>query len=111
APVIVAPAQAVAQRTIAPSQLDTDSLDLRVGMRLPMRELLAALERLGYTMEALVEMAGQAARRGGIVDLFVPGAVHPYRLELLGDRVDSLRAFDVATQRTVELLTHVVAGP
>jgi transcription-repair coupling factor (superfamily II helicase) len=110
-PVLVAAARAVAQRTIAPDALDTSSLALRVGARLPMRELLAALERLGYLMEPLVESPGQAARRGGIVDVFPPDADRPLRLELLGDRLDSLRTFDPATQRTTALLTEAVVGP
>ncbi|MFN8555966.1 MAG: hypothetical protein U0531_00950 [Dehalococcoidia bacterium] len=92
--VLVAPALAVAQCTIAPGRLTGASLAVRTGDRLPMRVLLATLERLGYTLEPLVEEPGQAARRGGVVDLFPPGADLPYRMELLGDRVDSLRPFD-----------------
>ena len=111
APVLVAPALAVAQWTIAPAEMVAVSLTVRVGARLPMRELLAALDRLGYTMEPLVETAGQAARRGGIVDVFPPGAECPLRLEMLGDRVDSLRTFDPDTQRTVDRLSHAEIGP
>ena len=110
-PVLIAPALAVAQRTIAPDELGAASLEARVGGRLPMRELLATLERLGFTLEPLVEAPGQAARRGGIVDVYPPGAAAPLRLELLGDRVDSLRTFDPATQRTTALLTEATVGP
>jgi transcription-repair coupling factor (superfamily II helicase) len=109
--VVVASARAVGERTLAPDAMASASLDLRVGMRLPMRELLGALERLGYRQEPLVQAPGQAARRGGIVDVFVPGSEHPVRIELLGDHVDSLRAFDVATQRTVARLTEARVLP
>ncbi len=109
--VVVAGARAVSERTIAPEAIAAASLELRAGMHLPMRELLAALERLGYRQEPLVEAPGQAARRGGIVDVFVPGAEHPVRIELLGDHIDSLRAFDPATQRTVALLTEARVLP
>jgi transcription-repair coupling factor (superfamily II helicase) len=109
--VVVAGARAVSERTTTPEAIAAASLELRLGMRLPLRELLAALERLGYRQEPLVEAPGQAARRGGIVDVFVPGTEHPVRIELLGDHVDSLRAFDPATQRTVGLLTDALITP
>ncbi|MER3419510.1 MAG: transcription-repair coupling factor [Chloroflexota bacterium] len=107
--VVVAGAWAVSERTIAPDAMAATSLELHAGMRLSMRELLSALERL--RQESLVEAPGQAARRGGIVDVFVPGTEHPVRIELLGDRIDSLRAFDPATQRTVALLTEARVLP
>lgn len=110
-PLIVAPVLALAQRTISPADLGRTSIEVGVGARLPMRALLADLERLGYAIEPLVEAVGQAARRGGIVDLFPPGAAQPLRLELLGDRVESLRAFDPATQRTTARLEHAQIGP
>ncbi len=109
--VVVASARAVGERTIAPDALAAASLELRLGMRLPMRELLGTLERLGYRHEPLVEAPGQVARRGGIVDVFVPGTEYPVRIELLGDHVDSLRAFDPATQRAVALLTEARVVP
>ncbi len=111
APVLIVPALAAVQRTISPNELGGASLDIRVGARLPMRALMATLERLGYAIESLVEAPGQAARRGGIVDVFPPEAERPLRLELLGDRVDSLRAFDPETQRTSALLTDATIGP
>ncbi len=110
-PVIVTCGLALAQGTIAPDALAGASLTVQPGDRLPMRLLLSTLERLGYTMEPLVEEPGQAARRGGIVDVYPPDALQPFRLELLGDRVDSLRAFDPATQRTLHRPQAVTIGP
>jgi transcription-repair coupling factor (superfamily II helicase) len=111
APVLVAPALAVAQRTIGPDELGAAALDVRAGERLPMRRLLEILERLGYLFEPLVEEPGQAARRGGIIDVFPPGAPRPLRVELLGDRVDSVREFDAATQRSARVVEQATIGP
>jgi len=84
---------------------------VRVGARLALDGFLHRLERLGYTFEPLVETVGQVARRGGIVDVYPPDAVLPVRIEFLGDRVDSLRRYHPATQRTTELITEVEVGP
>ena len=110
-PIIVAPAMALAQRTIAPDALNRAAETVRVGARLALEPFLRRLEKLGYSFEPLVETVGQAARRGGIVDLFPPDAVLPVRIEFLGDRVDSLRRYHPATQRTTELITAVEVGP
>jgi transcription-repair coupling factor (superfamily II helicase) len=110
-PIIVAPAMALAQRTIAPDDLNHAAEAVRVGARLAPDPFLRRLEKLGYRFEPLVETVGQAARRGGIVDIFPPDAVLPVRIEFLGDHVESLRRFHPATQRTSELITAVEVGP
>ncbi|MGE0544356.1 MAG: hypothetical protein AB7R89_29700 [Dehalococcoidia bacterium] len=110
-PIVVAPIQALAQPTIAPAQLNRSAETVRAGSRLKMDALLRRLESLGYAFEPLVEGTGQAARRGGIVDVFPPDATLPVRIEFLGDSVDSLRRYHPATQRTTELIAEVVLGP
>jgi transcription-repair coupling factor (superfamily II helicase) len=62
--------------------------------------LVAHLGSVGYERVDLVEMPGQYAVRGGIVDVFSPNALRPVRIELFGDTVESLREFDPSTQRS-----------
>jgi transcription-repair coupling factor (superfamily II helicase) len=65
------------------------------------------LEKKGYTLDAEVYEKGTAARRGGIIDLWPPTEKLPVRFEFFGDVIDSLRTFDVTTQRSVEKIEQV----
>jgi len=67
----------------------------------PLQDFLAHLGATGYARTEMVELPGQFAVRGGIVDIFSPEAPRPVRLELLGDTVESVREFDPRTQRSI----------
>jgi transcription-repair coupling factor (superfamily II helicase) len=75
--------------------------------------LLAWTVERGFERLDLVESPGDVAQRGDIIDLFVPGESQPYRVQFLGDDVESIRRFDVGTQRSIETLseTSIVAVP
>jgi len=62
--------------------------------------LITHLASTGYARTEMVELPGQFAVRGGIVDVFSPEALRPVRIELLGDTVESVREFDPRTQRS-----------
>jgi transcription-repair coupling factor (superfamily II helicase) len=64
-------------------------------------ELIAHLVGTGYARTEMVELPGQFAVRGGIIDIFSPEAARPVRIELLGDTVESAREFDPRTQRSI----------
>src|SRR5467141_2348293 len=68
---------------------------------IPHEELLTHLGSVGYTRTEMVELPGQFAVRGGIIDVFSPEAARPVRIELLGDTVESVREFDARTQRSI----------
>ena len=70
------------------------------GNQVEMNALIARLEGSGFERVATVREVGEYAVRGGILDLFVPGAPEPLRLDFFGDTLESIRAFDAATQRT-----------
>jgi transcription-repair coupling factor (superfamily II helicase) len=74
-------------------------------------ELLTHLASVGYETIDTVEMPGQVAVRGGIVDIFPPEAERPVRLELLGDTLESLREFDPNTQRSTNSLERITLLP
>lgn len=79
---------------------------LRQGNTVELEELLRYLESVGYARHEPVEMAGQYSVRGGIVDIFTPEAAHALRVELFGDTLEELRAFEPDTQRSVGPLTE-----
>ena len=58
------------------------------------------LEGNGFDRVPTVREVGEFAVRGGIVDVFAPGSHEPVRLDFFGDTLESIRAFDAATQRT-----------
>ena len=84
--VIFAPALAIAQRTLSRDEARTSLRRLRAGERVEIESLVRQLAALGYAVEPLVTEAGQVSRRGGIVDIFPPGAELPVRVELHGKR-------------------------
>ena len=73
---------------------------LKVGDRLDIQRLREQLARANYHSVSQVMEAGEYAVRGGLVDLFPTGSHQPYRLDLFGDQVESIREFDAATQRS-----------
>ncbi|HYE48149.1 MAG TPA: transcription-repair coupling factor [Azospirillaceae bacterium] len=74
----------------------------RVGGRVNVDELQRFLAHNGYTRAQTVREPGEYAVRGGIIDLFPPGTPEPLRLDLFGDELDGVRAFDPMTQLTTE---------
>ena len=108
--IIVASGLALAQRTISPEGVRAMH-HLRSGERVEIEALLRQLAALGYSIEPLVVEAGQASRRGGIVDVFSPAADLPVRIEFVGHEIESLRAFDPATQRSVGTIEEAEIGP
>ncbi|TMG00799.1 MAG: transcription-repair coupling factor [Chloroflexi bacterium] len=109
--IIVASALAIAQRTLAPGEAVGSIRRLSKGDRLEMDAFLGELAALGYSIEPVVAEAGQASRRGGIIDVSPPGAELPVRIELLGREIESLRAFDPSTQRSIGPVETIEIGP
>jgi transcription-repair coupling factor (superfamily II helicase) len=111
AKILVASVQALLQATIAPDDLPERTRLLRPGVRVGLDALLAELFDLGYAPVLEVAGRGEFARRGGIVDVFPPSSALPVRIELFGDEIDSMRAFDPADQRSVGEVREVALLP
>ncbi|HET7026265.1 MAG TPA: transcription-repair coupling factor [Candidatus Limnocylindrales bacterium] len=109
--VLVASVQSLVQHTLRPEDLHAEPRSLRVGARVAQESLLHELLDLGYAAVLEVAGRGEYARRGGIVDVFPPSADLPVRIELFGDEVDSLRAFDPTDQRTVRAVESLTLLP
>lgn len=74
----------------------------RVGDTLPVEEFVGRLAVYGYKNEDVAESPGQFSLRGGILDIFPYTESRPYRIELFGDEIDSIRTFDEKTQLSLE---------
>ena len=78
---------------------------------LDMDKLTAALVHMGYERVGQVEMPGQFSIRGGIIDIYSLTEENPWRIELWGDEIDSIRSFDAQSQRSLENLDDVTIYP
>ena len=111
-PIVVASGQAVAQRTLSPEARAEAVVTVSAGSPLEPESFLRHLFASGgYRFLPLVDEAGQASRRGGIIDVFSPTSDMPLRIELVGNRVESLRLFDPTSQRSVSPLDTLAIGP
>jgi len=110
-PLTVTPVGSVLLRTQPPAFYRQLSVTLRVNEEVPFEELARHLESIGYERREPVEMVGEYSIRGGILDVFPAEADRPVRVEFFGDMVESLRAFDVETQRSVLKLHEATLFP
>jgi transcription-repair coupling factor (superfamily II helicase) len=108
---VVTTARATAELTRVPAALDRLRLELAPGMTRRLGNLGAELGRLGYRRVPMVTEVAEFSVRGGIVDLYGFGMPAPARLEWWGDEIESIRAFDLTTQRSGEPLAAVTVLP
>ena len=108
--VVVATAQSVSQ-LVAPPRESLAVVALSQGMELDLEEFTAHLVDMGYERNYMVERRGEFAVRGGILDIFPPGADRPVRAELWGDEITSLRRFALASQRSLEEIERADVAP
>jgi transcription-repair coupling factor (superfamily II helicase) len=94
--------QSLLQPVPDPDHLGGRVQELSLGMELDPDAFCLTLQGLGYIFEAEVTDKGEAARRGGVLDLWPPNQAEPVRLEFFGSELDSLRRFDPTTQRSEE---------
>ncbi len=87
------------------------ALHLKVGDELPLEDIVAHLESIGYQRREPVEMVGEYSVRGGIMDVFSPEAEKPVRIDTFGDLIESIRRFDVESQRSVLKVEDCVLLP
>jgi transcription-repair coupling factor (superfamily II helicase) len=99
---VITTINAALQRTPPRDSLSGARLVITRRGRAPMDSLIGFLELNGYVRSGTVTEPGDYAPRGGLLDIFPPGAAAPYRIDLFGDQVDSIRAFDPLTQRSAE---------
>ncbi len=104
ASVIVTSIQSLLQPVPSRDVMAAGTREIRVGARVDEQELTRWLTERGAHATTAVELPGEFSLRGGILDIFAPDAEDPVRIELFGDEVESIRRFDVATQRSLATL-------
>ncbi|SDG88459.1 transcription-repair coupling factor [Roseospirillum parvum] len=108
---VIATVNAALQRVPRRDLMATLGQVLKVGDTVAVDDLLARLTDAGYLRTDQVMEPGEVAVRGGLIDLFPPGAESPVRLDLFGDEIESIRRFDAVSQRTSGKLTEIHLGP
>lgn len=88
-----------------------DIIEIDRGGRLQEDELAERLVAMGYEKSYQVDSPGQFSLRGGIVDIFDLTEENPFRIELWGDEVESIRSFDILSQRSIERLESISVFP
>ena len=96
---------------MSPAQMQKASQLLETGKDYPLYELLRKLVAAGYERVDTVTRPGQIAVRGGIVDVFPAGDKEPCRAEFFGDTLDTLRRFDLNTQRSAKKESRLLISP
>lgn len=93
------------------SRIEESLLHYKNDSTIDMEELKEKLVELGYERVGQVEMPGQFSVRGGIVDIYSLTEENPWRIELWGDEIDSIRSFDAESQRSLENLEEITIYP
>jgi len=101
---LAAPVLALLQPVPSPEALEAGRLELAAGGEQDIDALCAWLLDAGFERVEQVDQQGEFARRGGIVDILPAGAAQPVRVEFFGDEIDSIRRFDLDTQRSTDQL-------
>ena len=78
------------------------TIKIEEGAEISLKSVSESLIECGYERVEVVEGKGEFSFRGGILDVFPPIAIYPYRVELFGDEVDSIRTFNIESQRSIE---------
>ncbi|MFA6150948.1 MAG: transcription-repair coupling factor [Chitinophagaceae bacterium] len=109
--VLVTYPEALMEKVVNPKTLSGNMISIKVGENLKIDPLLERLTSLGFRREDFAYEPGQFAMRGGILDIYSFGNEHPYRVELFGNEVDSIRIFNPETQLSERKLLQVSILP
>ncbi len=105
--VLVTSIQALVQPVPDPEALARRTRRLVVGEEAELGALVGWLAASGFHRTSAVELPGEFSLRGGILDVFAPDWLEPVRIEFFGDRVESLRRFEVASQRSLARIEQI----
>ncbi|HSH40992.1 MAG TPA: transcription-repair coupling factor [Arenicellales bacterium] len=100
--VVVLPVSGLMQRLPPVEYVHSRTFDLRRGDTVDAAELSARLQKSGYHHVGQVLSPGEFSVRGSVIDIFPMGSRQPFRIDLFGDDIDSIRYFDPESQRSVE---------
>lgn len=108
---IILPIEALMERIPGLEHLTKNQYRVRLGDTMDVKRFRQTMTAFGYEKRDAVEGAGQYAIRGGILDIYPLTEECPYRIELWGDEVDSIRSFDAESQRSIEEMQELLIYP
>lgn len=109
--IIVTYAEALAEKVVTQKELSANTYDIEIGHTLSLDFMDEIFHDYGFEKVDYVYEPGQYAVRGGILDVFSFSFDHPYRIELFGNEVESIRKFDPVTQLSVAKMTRATVVP
>lgn len=109
--IVIAPALAAVKKLPPRRIYEEKVLKIQVGTELDTAEVKKQLSDMGYERYNIIDAQGQFAVRGDIIDIYTPDGALPYRIELFGNEVDAIRAFDPDTQRSLNNIESVEIYP
>ena len=110
-PITIVPIASALLRTESAEFYRQLALTLRTGEEIPLDDLTQHLDSIGYERREPVEMVGEYSVRGGIFDVFPTESPRPVRVEFFGDEIESIRQFDVESQRSVLKISSTTLLP
>jgi transcription-repair coupling factor (superfamily II helicase) len=109
--IIIVPANSLVQKLIPYERYEENIITLKSGVEYDRDTLLLQLTNIGYNKADLVEEKGDFSVRGGIIDIFPLTNTLPVRIEFFGDGIESIRHFDLYTQRSIRNVELVIITP
>ena len=109
--ILVVPITTVMHRLLPRDYLLANSLKMDVGQTIELDKLKGQLIQQGYRFVEQVTEHGEVSIRGSLLDIFPMGTTTPYRIDLFDDEIDSIRTFDIETQRSVDKVESIRVLP
>ncbi len=109
--ILVVPITTVMHRLLPSDYLFSNSLLLDVGQSIKLETFRKQLDQQGYRFVDQVTEHGEVSKRGSLLDIFPMGAMSPFRIDLFDDEVDSIRTFDIETQRSIDKVESIRVLP
>ncbi|MEE1341976.1 MAG: transcription-repair coupling factor [Lachnospiraceae bacterium] len=108
---VIVPIDVLMEHFVPLKEFKNHAICVKVGTTLDLGKLRIQLMEMGYEKTSMIDGVGQYSIRGGIVDIYPLTEDCPYRIELWGDEVDSIRSFDVESQRSIENMEEFTIYP
>lgn len=109
--IIVTSIEALASRYTPRELFINHSLELSINDEVDFKHISSVLVEGGYERVEMVEGKGEFSLRGGLLDVFPADSAYPYRIELFGDEIDSIRTFNTESQRSIEKVERISIFP
>lgn len=108
--IVITTIEAIMQKMIRKEDLYKSEMKLKVGITYSLEKVKENLLNIGYERQDLVETRGQFSIRGGIVDIGINDK-NGIRIEFWGDDIDSIRSFQLSSQRSTQMLNEITINP